>query len=139
MSLVQVALLTHAGLGEALLAVVEHIYGDRPAALLSLSPAGDDLAPLRARLQELIDAAGPDRPLLILCDILGASPANALPKTWTNPWARVIYGLNLPMLLRALSRREQWEGLPELVAEGGRAAIQCHPQSVVESVSALDW
>ncbi|WP_308387686.1 hypothetical protein [Acidithiobacillus sp. AMEEHan] len=127
MSLAQVALLTHAGFGEALLDVVEHIYGDRPAAVFALSPAGDDLTSLRARLQELIDAAGSERPLLILCDIRGASPANALPETWANPWVRVVYGLNLPMLLRALSRREHWEGLPELVAEGGRAAIQGHP------------
>ena len=138
MNLVRVLLLTHVGLGEALVETVEHIYGDRPLGLLALAPDGDDLAPLRAQLQELIAEANSHTPLLILCDICGASPANALPTGWSNPWVRVIYGLSLPMLLRALSRREHWDTLAEDVARGAVEAVQYHPQSAAERVSALD-
>ncbi|MEY2342594.1 PTS sugar transporter subunit IIA [Acidithiobacillus sp. IBUN Pt1247-S3] len=134
----RVLLLTHAGLGEVLVEIVEHIYGDRPPGLLTLAPHGDDLAPLRAQLQELIDSANCETPLLILCDIRGASPANALPTEWGNPWVRAIYGLSLPMLLRALSRRAHWDALAEEVARGAAAAVQCHPESTAKRISALD-
>ncbi len=138
MSLVRVLLLTHAGLGTTLAQVVEKIYGTPPEDLLVLAPVGDDLAPLRSELETLIKAAHAHHPLLILCDIRGASPANALPRDWDYPWVRVVYGLSLPMLLRALSRRERWEGLAEAVAQGAQEAIRCHPESAPPHISALD-
>ncbi len=127
MSQARILLLTHRGLGAAFQEVCTHIYGALPEDLEAWAPEGDDLAPLRQRLTERIASANAQSPLLILCDIRGASPANALPALDGNPWARVVYGLNLPMLLRALGRRGSWANLYEEVMQGAQAGIDAVP------------
>ena len=124
MSQAQILLLTHRGLGEAFLVVTMHIFGSLPERLDALAPEGNDLDPLRQRLVERISAANELNPLLILCDIRGASPANALPNIDGHPWVRVVYGLNLPMLLRALGRRDSgWNDLCRETVQGACAGI----------------
>ncbi|MEL5849298.1 MAG: PTS fructose transporter subunit IIA [Candidatus Igneacidithiobacillus chanchocoensis] len=123
MSQARILLLTHRGLGAAFLEVCTHIYGALPDDLEALAPEGDDLASLRQGLVERITNANAQSPLLILCDIRGASPANALPAHIDNPWVAVVYGLNLPMLLRALGRRGNWQELCAEILEGAHAGI----------------
>ncbi|MCE5393651.1 MAG: PTS sugar transporter subunit IIA [Acidithiobacillus sp.] len=126
----EIVLLTHAGLGTAFLGVLRHIFGELPPDVSALEADPDDSDSLRTRLaQRMASARAEKRPLLILCDLPGASPANAIPKTLDPQWVEVIYGLNLPMLLRALSRRQDWQDLGASVREGGRLAIDWQPFS----------
>ena len=55
-----------------------------------------------------------DHGLLVLTDIFGATPANVAQKLVQGTAARLISGVNLPMLYRAVCYRE--EGLEALVA-----------------------
>ena len=98
-------LITHEPLGADLLRVATGIYGTRPAHAEALEVANDapsELALAQAQLlaQRLDDGDG----VLVLTDIYGATPANvALALRDRYPHARVVAGVNLPMLLRALT------------------------------------
>jgi len=82
--------------------------------------ADDDLDEIFQRARELRDAVDTGEGVLVLTDIMGASPANVAMKLGTA----CVAGVNLPMLLRVSTYRHQ--ALTELVAKaitGGREGV----------------
>jgi len=123
---VGILLVTHSGVGSALIEVATRLMG-RPA----LSMAAFELA-YDADIQQALPAAstalrkvdGGDG-VLILTDLYGASPSNLAARlTQLGTPAQRVAGLNLPMLLRCCNYAEQ--GLDELArtaANGGRNGV----------------
>jgi mannose PTS system EIIA component len=116
----RILLLAHAPLASAWCELARHTYAECVGELetLDIDP-GDSLeaaqTKLRARLQQ-----GGERPTLVLVDVPGATPANALQALLPEfPEVRAVTGLNAPMLWRTLCYREA--ALDELAerAEGG--------------------
>ncbi|MDR2366154.1 MAG: PTS fructose transporter subunit IIA [Zoogloeaceae bacterium] len=106
--MIGILLITHGTLGEALLQNVCHILGKRPPLLAQLGVAAQDdpleLLPLaRRRLRQVDDGAG----VLVMTDIFGATPANVARKLLEPGKVEGVSGVSLPMLLRALTYREQ--------------------------------
>ena len=67
---------------------------------------------------------GANAPALILTDILGATPANTASKLADGNRCKVLAGVNLPMLLRALTyRNEPLDVLLEKAMTGGAQGI----------------
>ena len=79
--MIGVLLITHGTLGEALVQCVSHVMNRRPAQLMQLGISGQDdpldALPIARRLVELVDSGSG---VLILTDILGATPANTAAK-----------------------------------------------------------
>lgn len=109
-------LVTHGSLGESLLQCVCHVMGRRPPQIMQLGlSAQDDPAdalPLARELLTLVDR-GPG--VLVLTDIYGATPANVAMKLLEAGRIEGVTGVNLPMLLRALTYREK--DMPTLLAK----------------------
>ena len=58
--------------------------------------------------------------MLILADVLGATPCNVAQRLLTGERTRLLAGVNLPMLLRALTyRAEPLEALAQRALDGG--------------------
>ena len=80
----------------------------RPAQLMQLGISGQDdpldALPIARRLVELVDSGSG---VLILTDILGATPANTAARLLEPGRVEGIAGVNVPMLLRALTYRGQ--------------------------------
>ena len=106
--MIGVLLITHGTLGEALVQCVSHVMNRRPAQLMQLGISGQDdpldALPLARRLIELVDSGDG---VLILTDILGATPANTAARLLEPGRVEGIAGVNVPMLLRALTYRGQ--------------------------------
>ena len=106
--MIGVLLITHGTLGEALVQCVCHVMNRRPAQLMQLGISGQDdpldALPLARRLVELVDSGSG---VLILTDILGATPANTAARLLEPGRVEGIAGVNVPMLLRALTYRGQ--------------------------------
>ena len=106
--MIGVLLITHGTLGEALVQCVSHVMNRRPAQLMQLGISGQDdpldALPLARRLVELVDSGSG---VLILTDILGATPANTAARLLEPGRVEGIAGVNVPMLLRALTYRGQ--------------------------------
>ncbi|MDP3785664.1 MAG: PTS fructose transporter subunit IIA [Undibacterium sp.] len=119
-------LVTHAPLGTAFLQAVAHVYRQAPERLEAIDVLADqDIEAVNklvaAAVQRLNDGAG----VLVMTDILGATPSNCCSNVREQVQVAVITGLNLPMLLRAINyRHESLEAVVELALEGGHKGAQ---------------
>jgi PTS system ascorbate-specific IIA component len=97
-----VLIVAHAPLATALRAVAQHAYPDCAGGLAAVdvgpeSPPADVEADLRAALQAF---NGQD--VLILTDVFGATPCNVAMHVSDGVRARVVTGVNVPMVWRTL-------------------------------------
>ena len=117
--------MTHNGLGESFVDCVEHVLGKVPPNLKVLSVlAGDNPQLKLAEGQALIKQLDTDGGVLILADVLGATPSNIGRQLCHAEHVLGVAGLNLPMLLRVVCSPDKT--LPELARialEGGRNCI----------------
>jgi PTS system ascorbate-specific IIA component len=99
-------LITHQNLGDTLLQTAQSMLGSLPqdCESMAMSQADDPdevLARARERLEVLDSGAG----VLILTDMFGSTPSNVASRVARARNARVIAGVNLPMLVRILNYR----------------------------------
>ncbi len=106
--MIGILLITHGSLGESLIQCASHVMNRRQPQLLQLGVASQDdpldVLPLARRLLGLVDEGSG---ALILTDIFGATPANIALKLRESGRVEIVAGVNLPMLLRALTYRER--------------------------------
>jgi mannose/fructose/sorbose-specific phosphotransferase system IIA component len=123
----KIVLVSHGELACALLRAAELIAGPQAdVTCLALMP-GDGIPALQTRLGEVV---GLSRPALVLVDMPGGTPWNvALAVASQNASARVVSGMNLPMLLEvSLSRQGMSiDALARLALESGEEAVQVGP------------
>jgi len=105
MSTVPVILVGHGGYPDGVRDATEMILGEQPRVVaVSLPPNGsiEQLADeVRAAVDRLTDGDGG---ALVLADLLGGSPANAVGLlALRDPALHVVSGLNLPMVLEVLT------------------------------------
>ncbi|MCX7896670.1 MAG: PTS fructose transporter subunit IIA [Rhodocyclaceae bacterium] len=123
--MIGILLITHETLGESLLQCACHVLNRRPDQVmqLGLAPGDDpnDLLPLARKLLEMVDTG---EGVLVLTDIYGASPANLAAKLLDPGRVEGLAGVNLPMLLRALTSRDKgMENLIKRATGGGRDGV----------------
>ena len=118
-------LVTHATYGESLIQCACHVLNKRPpqVAQLGVAPQDDplDLLPVARQLLQWVDSG---EGVLVLTDVFGATPANVAMKLLEPGRVEGIAGVNLPMLLRALTYREKdMETLLTKAVAGGRDGV----------------
>ncbi len=106
--MIGILLITHGSLGESLIQCACHVMNRRPPQLLQLGVSGQDdpldTLPLARQLLDMVDTGDG---VLILSDILGATPANTAAKLLEPGRIEGVAGVNLPMLLRTITYRER--------------------------------
>ena len=116
-----ILLVTHPGLGNALLEVVRHLFGPVPLPLhcqcLEVGYDADPASLLPAALQTLQDLDG-GAGVLLLTDLYGASPSNLASDLHAlHRHCRRVSGLNLPMLVRVMNYPDlALDGLTQIAA-----------------------
>lgn len=124
-----ILIIAHAPLASALRECVLHVYPETAGGVLALdvmpneSPDTTRLAAL-ALLDQL---AAPYT--LVLTDVFGATPCNVAQKVVDGVHAKLVAGVNLPMLLRTVNYRH--EALDVLVARALSGGAQCIMQVAV--------
>lgn len=100
-----ILVIAHAPLASSLHAVAQHVYPDCSRQLASLDvEAGASLETVEARVRAALSALGTDEggEVLMLVDVFGATPCNAALAAASGLRARVVAGVNVPMLWRTL-------------------------------------
>ena len=119
-------LITHPGIGPALLATARAILSGCPLRARCIEvPPDADTEQLLARAQGEIDSMDDGSGVLVLTDAYGATPSNiacALPE---RERIKVVSGVNLPMLIRIFNyAQEDLESITAKATEGGRRGIR---------------
>jgi mannose PTS system EIIA component len=101
-----ILIIAHAPLATALRDCIAHVYGGLPARIgvIDVSPDCDPVEVVAFAHSE-IDRLKEDNGALVLTDMFGATPSNIAARLSSLPEVRVLAGVNLPMLLRAVCYR----------------------------------
>lgn len=118
-------LITHSTYGESLIQCACHVLNRRPPQIAQLGIASQDdpldALPLARAMLNFVDCG---EGVLILTDLYGATPSNIAMKLLAPGRIEGLAGVNLPMLLRALTYRDK--GMEVLLARatsGGRDGV----------------
>lgn len=107
-------IIAHAPLASALRAAAMHAFPEAAEAIAVYDvPAGDSAEAYQAEAVERLAALGCAE-TLILTDVFGATPCNIARALAELPGVRVVAGVNVPMLWRALNYRDK--SLDDMVA-----------------------
>jgi mannose PTS system EIIA component len=119
-------MITHRPFGADLLRVATEILGGLPQGVEAMEVVNDvPCEVLMAEALERLERLDAGDGVLILTDIYGSTPANiAVALLATRDRLRVIAGLNLPMLLRALTYASlALDAVAEKALQGGRDGV----------------
>jgi len=106
--MIGILIVAHGALGECLIHCASHVLGRRPLRLRQLGVTVHDdpeliLPHARELVKDLDDGSG----VLILSDICGATPCNIASRLINPNHAELLSGVSLPMLVRALTYRDE--------------------------------
>jgi PTS system ascorbate-specific IIA component len=123
--MIGILLITHGTFGESLIQNVCHVLNKRPPLIGQIGVAAQDdpldiLPMARLLLNEVDEGDG----VLILTDILGATPSNLALKLLEPGRVEGVAGVSLPMLLRSLTyRKNGMDVLVKKAISGGRDGV----------------
>jgi PTS system ascorbate-specific IIA component len=115
--MVGILIVAHGAFGEALIHCASHVLGKRPLRVRQVGiTVHDDPDAILPQAQELVRQLDEGDGVLVLTDMLGATPSNIAARLAVPGKVEVVAGVNLPMLVRALTYRAQ-----PLAAVAGKA------------------
>jgi PTS system mannose-specific IIA component len=104
--MVGIVIVSHLNLASELLKTAELIVGKIPASkALSLDPK-KDVEILRKEIQSAVKEVNSGKGVIILTDMFGGTPSN-LALTFLSPQVEVVSGVNLPMLIKVATQRNE--------------------------------
>lgn len=125
--LIGIVIVAHGGLAREYLAAVEHVVGpQRGIRAVSIENDHDRLAK-QAEIAAAVYAVDHGAGVALVTDLFGGSPSNLALPACASPGRTILYGANLPMLLKLARSRHL--PLPDAVAfakEAGRKYINSY-------------
>jgi mannose PTS system EIIA component len=123
-----ILIIAHAPLAHALRSCAVHVFPECEAELAAIDvqpnlPPEETLATARIAMEQLT-RSGRNKGVLVLTDMFGATPSNVAQKLVDGVNSRLITGVNLPMLLRAVTyRHEPLDALVSRAVTGGTQGV----------------
>jgi PTS system ascorbate-specific IIA component len=106
--MIGILIVAHGAFGEALIHSASHVLGKRPLRVRQVGvTVHDDPAAILPQATDLVHQLDEGTGVLVLTDIYGATPGNIALKLLVPGRVEGISGVNLPMLIRALTYRDQ--------------------------------
>ena len=106
--MIGILIVSHGAFGESLIHSASHVLGKRPLFLRQVGvTVHDDPDQILPVAEDLIRFLDQGQGVLVLTDIYGATPSNIAAKVLKPGRVEGIAGVNLPMLIRALTYREE--------------------------------
>ncbi|MCC6305633.1 MAG: PTS fructose transporter subunit IIA [Rhodobacteraceae bacterium] len=122
--MIGIVIVAHGGLAREFLSAVEHVVG-RQTGILAVAIEDDhDRAATQAEICRAADAVDEGDGVVVVTDMFGGSPSNLSLRACAIGNRRILYGANLPMLIKlAKSRRMGVADAVASAAEAGRRYI----------------
>jgi len=121
-----IVIVAHGGLAGEYLAAVEHVVGKQDGMRAISTDAECDRTDKRAEIQAAADAVDTGTGVVVVVDMFGGSPSNLSLPACCKSDRKILYGANLPMLLKlAKSRHLSVPRATEAALKAGRKYIDC--------------
>ena len=119
--MIGIVIVAHGGLAAEYLAAMEHVVGQKPGTRAISISRGDDReakqAEIRLAVNEVDDGSG----VVVVTDLFGGTPSNLAINACESGARKVIYGANLPLLVKlAKSRHLPLDDSAECACAAGR-------------------
>jgi mannose PTS system EIIA component len=122
--LIGIVIVAHGGLAREYLAAVEHVVGKQVGVRAIAIEDGHDRAMKQAEICAAADAVDTGGGVVVVTDMFGGSPSNLSLRACVVPHRRILYGANLPMLIKlAKSRHLSVGDAVDSALEAGRKYI----------------
>jgi PTS system ascorbate-specific IIA component len=127
-----ILIIAHTPIASAMLSFAEHVYGSIPGHIQAVDiPAHEDAKISFERVLAAAKAVEMHGELLVLTDVMGATPANVASRLMSQQSSagvklkvQILAGLNLPMLMRAVSYKDDaLDVLAQKTLQGGQNGI----------------
>jgi mannose PTS system EIIA component len=122
--LIGIVIVAHGGLAREYLSAVEHVVGPQDG-MRAISIEDDhDRSAKQAEICDAADAVDMGQGVVLVTDMFGGSPSNLSLPACATSGRRILYGANLPMLIKLAKSRDL--AVPEAVAaalDAGRKYI----------------
>jgi PTS system mannose-specific IIA component len=106
--MIGILIVSHGSFGEALIHCASHVLGKRPMQVRQFGVTiNDDPDVILPQAQDLVRQLDTGNGVLVFTDMLGATPSNVATRLLRPGRVEVISGVNLPMLIRALTYRNE--------------------------------
>ena len=117
-------IVAHGGLAREYLSAVEHVVGKQDAMRAIAIEDDHDRGAKQAEICAAADSVDTGAGVVVVTDMFGGSPSNLSLMACSGQDRRIVYGANLPMLIKLAKSREM--PVPEAVAaalDAGRKYI----------------
>lgn len=125
--MIGIVIVAHGGLAREYLSAVEHVVGKQTGIKAISIEEDHDRAQKQAEICAAADAVDDGSGVVVVTDMFGGSPSNLALRACVPQDRQILYGANLPMLIKlAKSRRLS---IPDAVAsalDAGRKYINCY-------------
>jgi PTS system mannose-specific IIA component len=106
--MIGILIVSHGAFGESLIHSASHVLGKRPLFLRQVGvTVHDDPEAIIPVAEDLIRFLDQGKGVLVLTDIYGATPSNIAARLLKPGRVEGVAGVNLPMLIRALTYRDE--------------------------------
>lgn len=116
--MIGIVIVAHGGLAQEYLAAIEHVVGSQIGVLAIAIHAEHDRAAKEREICAAADEVDQGSGVVLVTDLFGGSPSNLSLMACRPENRRIIYGANLPMLIKLAKSRQM--DLPDAV----RAALE---------------
>ncbi len=121
--MIGLVIVAHGGLARELLAATEHVVGPQPGAVAISTSPDDDLSAKQAEIDAAVASVSDGSGVVLVTDMFGGTPCN-LAIGCMGEGVEVIYGANLPMLVKlAKSRTRPLGEAADAAIEAGRKYV----------------
>lgn len=121
--MIGILIISHGTVGESLIHCASHVMGTRPPQLMQIGvTVHDDPAQILPQALRLVKQLDRGAGVLVLTDVYGATPGNIAARLLIPNRVEGVAGVNLPMLVRALTYRN--EPLKTVVAKAMSGGVE---------------
>ncbi|MCC5955469.1 MAG: PTS fructose transporter subunit IIA [Natronohydrobacter sp.] len=122
--MIGIVIVAHGGLAREYLAAIEHVIGKQTGIAAISIEYDHDRAAKQAEIAAAAQAVDAGAGVVVVTDMFGGSPSNLSMPACTGPERRILYGANLPMLIKlAKSRDMGLQAATSAALEAGRKYI----------------
>ncbi|WP_050928573.1 PTS sugar transporter subunit IIA [Aestuariivita boseongensis] len=105
--MIGIVIVAHGGLAREYLAAVEHVVGKQPGIKAISIEADHDRGAKEIEICEAANAVDTGDGVVVVTDIFGGSPSNLSMLACRPENRRIMYGANLPMLIKLAKSRQK--------------------------------